>query len=363
MTDKIKFKNFGVDKVIEKISYKDLEFLNLTGRNTYYSQGIFGENTIIAVVDTGVASHSELRHNLLPGESFVDYTNRPYDDNGHGTHVAGSIAGKNVGVAPKAKILPVKVLGKDGSGSLQNLIDGLYWISDYQQKTDKKITAVNMSLSAGKDLDKETLKALHEPIQKLVKNNIAVIVSAGNSGKLDVNYPAAYDEVISVGAVDINRKRALFSTMGDYIDVCQVGVDVVSAWYKGGYAVMSGTSMSAPLVSGIAALIASKYKQVFSEDINEDYLWKSLKLNTKDLGIKGADRKYGVGFCTLQPLEADILLKNNSSNLIINGKKYRLDGKVNIEEHNFELPSEFLENITGAYCKFYPKNKRVKLLY
>lgn len=353
----IKLNEFNIDKVIDSVSRNDLKFLNLTGRETYYSQSIYGKDSIIAVVDTGVSPHSELSGNLLKGKSFVDYTSNTSDDNGHGTHVAATISGTNVGIAPDTQILPVKVLDKEGSGSIESLIEALNWINSYNGRYGKNITAVNMSLSADSNLSVRLIDGLHRAIKKLVDNSVAVIVAAGNSSKAEIRYPAAYEEVICVGAVDINLKRAMFSTMGDHVDVCEIGVDVVSAWYKGGYAIMSGTSMATPIVSGIAALISSKYKQVFNEYITEDYLWRSLKLNTKDLGIKGADREYGVGFSTLQPLEADMLLKNNSNYVRVNGKRYKLDEKIDIGQ----FPLGFMEYFTGAYTSI---NKTdAKILY
>jgi len=354
--------DFNIDKFIDNISTEDLQFLKLTGYEAYYSQRIYGQDVIIAVADTGVTPHEELKGNVIGGKSFVDYTNSYYDDNGHGTHVAASIAGKNVGVARLTKILPVKVLDKDGYGNLSDLIRGLYWISDYKVKYGANITAVNLSLSSSNN-EWEVIDVLHEAIKTLVENNIAVIASAGNSGETEITYPAAYDEVISVGAVDINKRRALFSTMGNYVDLCQIGVNVLSAWYEGGYAVMSGTSMSTALVSGIAALISSKHSQVFNQSISEDYLYKSLKLNTKDLGVRGTDIKYGAGFCTLQPLELEMRLKSNSNRAYVNGKKIRLNNNVDIDGDRIIMPMDVLPNYTGAYARYDGKKGNVEFIY
>jgi len=351
----IKLHDFKVTNNLRTINDSDLRFLNLSGRKSYYTQGIYGQDSIVAVVDTGVSQHSELRGRLLNGKSFVNYTPRTFDDNGHGTHVAGTIAGGNVGIAPRANILPVKVLDGDGNGTLENLIAGLEWINQYNATNNSKVSAVNMSLSVDSDLSEEEKTSFHMAVKTLVDNNVAVIVSAGNTGEDEIRYPAAFDEVICVGAVDITQKRAMFSTMGDHVDVCQVGVDVVSAWYKGGYAVMSGTSMSTPIVSGVGALLASKYKAAFNEYISEDYLWKSIKLNTKDLGIKGADREYGTGFSTLQPLELKIQMANKSSYIRINGEVYRLGKEVNIVDGDFWLPGAVFGNATGAFIEFSEK--------
>lgn len=348
----IKLQEFVIDDIRRNVTENELRFLNLSGRKSFHTQGIYGQGITVAVVDTGVSPHSEIRGRLLNGRSFVGYTSRTWDDNGHGTHVAGTIAGRNVGIAPGANILPIKVLDGEGSGSLDNLIAGLNWVNEYNSKNRNKVSVVNMSLSVDTSLTDEEKEGLHQAIKALVDNNVAVIVSAGNTGQEEIRFPAAFDEVICVGAVDINQKRAMFSTMGDHIDVCQVGVEVISAWYQGGYAKMSGTSMSTPIVSGIAALLAGKYKATFNQDISEDYLWKSLKLNTKDLGIKGADREYGTGFCTLQPLELRVLLQNNSPYFKINGQVYRAEQNVSIDQGRFWLPGDIFANASGAFLSY-----------
>jgi len=117
----IKLHEFNVNQTLRELNPTDISFLNLSGYKCYHTQGINGQNTTIAVIDTGVSPHIELRGKLLQGRSFVDYTRRPFDDNGHGTHVAGTIAGANVGAAPGAQILPVKVLDADGNGTLMLL--------------------------------------------------------------------------------------------------------------------------------------------------------------------------------------------------------------------------------------------------
>lgn len=262
--------------------------------------------------------------------------------------MAATIAGKNVGIAPGASILPVKALDSKGRGTLDNLIQALNYVGEYSLKT-RKINMVNLSLSVDDDIAEEDKEKFHTAIKNLVENDIAVIVAAGNTGKEDIRYPAAFQEVIAVGAVDISQKRAMFSTMGNHIDVCQIGVDVVSAWYKGGYATMSGTSMSTPMVCGIGALLTSKYHAAFNEVIKEDYLWKSLKLNTKDLGIQGVDREYGTGFATLQPLQIYMEMENNSPYLKINEQVYRLQENLVFSPDNFMLPGKHLSEASGAY--------------
>jgi len=275
-------------------------FLDLTGRQKYYKEGYRGQDIIVAVMDTGVnPDHPELKGKVLEGKNFCKMyydSYGPIDDDGHGTHVAATIAGNTCGVAPSTLILPCKVLPGFGGGSIEELIEALYWVRNWRDKNGNKVDIVSMSLSCG---DSEFTDRLHDAIKSLVDNNIAVICAAGNTGDNTKLYPAYFNEPITVGAVNINQQTAYFSTRTDEVDVCQVGVDVVSAWYEGGYIAMSGTSMATPIVTGIAALIASKYKTLFRKQIPEQVLYEMLKLNTIDLSFPGIDMETGAGFCTL----------------------------------------------------------------
>lgn len=346
-----------------------LKFLNLSGRQAYHSQNVKGQGIIVAVVDTGVnAEHPELKGRVLVGKNYCKYRDSTdtRDDRGHGTHVAGSIAGKNVGIAPEAEILPVKVLDGNGGGKVRDIINALKWITTYRDpKNGRKASVVSMSLSVPKNLITASEKRdFEEAINILVKNDIAVCVSAGNTKKDEERYPAAFDEVICVGAVDYLKNKALFSTTGKHVDLVQVGVNVISCDYSSdGYVAMSGTSMSTPLVSGIAALIACKHKIAFREDIKEDYLWRSLKLSTKDIGIPGDDKVFGFGFCTLQPLEAHIVMRNNSKTLIVNGKTVEMDKPVVIEEGRFMIPIRFIGESTGCFVSFDLNTQTAEFIY
>ncbi|WP_066505708.1 S8 family serine peptidase [Abyssisolibacter fermentans] len=365
----LKVDSFNIDDMKNELQEDDLRFLNLSGRKAFHSQGILGQGVIVAVVDTGVSNHTELEGRILRGRNFCNYrgSTNTEDDNGHGTHVAGSIAGTNVGIAPKTQILPVKVLSGDGDGNIKDIIKALQWIKEYKSKDGRKVSIVSISLSTnGQKESEKDLGEFHESIKELVKSNLAVICSAGNSSIEEIRYPAVFKEVICVGAVDLEKKKALFSTEGEHVDVCQIGVNVLSCWYKQSeydYAVMSGTSMSTPIVSGIAALIACKHKVALGEAIPEDYLWRNLKMSTKDLGIPGADTKYGVGFCTLQPLQTNIIVQHKNKTMIVNDQKIKLDKAPEIQEGRFMLPARFISEATGAFIEFDKKEKSAKFIY
>lgn len=247
--------------------------------------GIDGADTEIdvdvAVIDTGVdLDHPDL--NLTQHRKDCSSRERGADDqNGHGTHVAGIIGARDnnlgvVGVAPAARIWPVKVLAADGSGSESDIICGI----DYVTRNASKIEIANMSLgnpyrggsiSCGTNID-----ALHEAICASVAAGVTYVVAAGNSGSdANTTVPADYDEVITVSALadldgqpgglfsgptcipfynDEDDSLADFSNHGEDIDLIAPGLCITSTWRGGGYNTISGTSMASPHVAGGAAL-------------------------------------------------------------------------------------------------------------
>lgn len=266
-----------------------------------WKKGLTGKGVKIAVVDTGVSPQLDL--NVSGGVSTVDYTSSYLDDNGHGTHVAGIIGaernGKGIaGVAPDAEIYAVKAMGKDGSGNLQDILEGIDWA------ISRNVDIINLSI--GTTVESQ---ALHDLIKKAYQKGILVVASSGNTGTYDgagntVTYPAKWDEVIAVSAVDKNLNRANFSATGEQIEFSAPGVDIISTYKNGGYAISSGTSQAAPHVSGMLALLKQKNPSMKKEDLR-----KELIKYTKDLGQKGKDSWYGYGF--VQYIESQE--KTNSS--------------------------------------------------
>lgn len=350
--------SYNNNKIIHNLNKESLGFLELSGRKTMYTQNIYGQDIIVAVIDTGVSKHIEFENRLIDGYNLsssysTEYKSSYYswkDDNGHGTHVAATIAGLNCGIAPKCKILPIKVLNKNGECSnLNDIIDGFKIAREWIGNNGEKVSIISMSLSFSKKLTStRVIDRLHEEIKCCVRNNIAVVCSAGNTGKFEeFRYPAMFEEVICVGAVDVNKKIAYFSSKGSYVDVCQIGVNVLSAYYKGGYKLLSGTSMSTPIVSGIAALLASKFKNQRGEYITERKLYESLKLNTKDIGVKGVDKLYGAGFCTLQPLDINIKMKIGSRIVEVNKNKVIFDVEPIMYKNRFYMSLRHMSDIFG----------------
>jgi len=214
-----------------------------------------GKGVKVAIIDTGIdTSHPDLSGQVDGGYSAITKTENPndyQDDNGHGTHVAGTVAAKRdgkgvVGVAPKARLYAVKVLDADGSGNLSDVIDGIVWAAK------NKMDVANMSLGA--PVDSEAMK---RAVRFARGSGVVVVASAGNSGK-SVGFPGAYEDTIAVAASDYTDKLAGFSSRGPEVDFIAPGVDVLSAKMGGGFASYSGTSMAAPHVAGLAALAISQ---------------------------------------------------------------------------------------------------------
>lgn len=210
---------------------------------TYNSHG--GEGSTVFIVDTGIdIEHPDFEGRATWGENFADKENT--DGAGHGTHCAGTAVGKTFGVAKKAKVVAVKVLGSDGSGTTEGVIQGLQWAGAEGKKAGKSV--ISMSLGGGKD------DALNDAVEAIVKDGVAVVVAAGNEGQDAANVsPASAPSAITVGATDDADKPADFSNFGALIDIWAPGVQVESSVPGGGSEKMDGTSMACPHVAGMAA--------------------------------------------------------------------------------------------------------------
>ncbi len=239
-----------------------------------------GDGIVIAVIDTGIdLTHPDLKANILnSGKSCIRNTTAN-DDNGHGTHVAGTIAAIDntigvVGVAPKAKLIPVKVLDRNGSGTWSSVICGIDWVTSNAKVMGIKVA--NMSLGGAGTSDNNcgntNSDALHKAICRSRDAGVTYVVAAGNDGGNASNsVPASYDDaVITVSALaDSNGLPggtgsatsygaddtfASFSNYGSVVDIGAPGVSILSTWKGGTYSTISGTSMATPHVTGATAL-------------------------------------------------------------------------------------------------------------
>ncbi|MEK4031181.1 S8 family peptidase [Pseudobacillus sp. FSL P4-0506] len=247
-----------------------------------------GKGMTVAVLDTGCdTSHPDLQERIIGGRNFTDDDgSNPdifEDYNGHGTHVAGTIAARKndsgvVGVAPEASLLIVKVLNKNGSGQYDWIIKGINYA--IEQKAD----IISMSLGGPSDTPE-----LYEAIKRAVANNVLVVCAAGNEGDGDDStdefaFPGCYNEVISVGAVNLERRSSPFTNSHNEIDLVAPGEEILSTYLNGKYATLSGTSMAAPHVSGALALIKTLANNSFERKLSEPELYAQLIKRTVPLG-------------------------------------------------------------------------------
>jgi len=211
-------------------------------------------NVDVAVIDTGIdPSHPDL--NVVSGVNFAKGKSWS-DGNGHGTHVAGTIAAKNndigvVGVAPDARLYAVKVLDKRGSGFMSDVIAGVNWVAVNADTID----VANMSLGGS------VSSTLNAAVENAVSAGVVFVVAAGNnSGDACLKSPASAPNAITVSALDDrdgvsnDDPFASFSNYGNCVDMIAPGVYILSTWKDGGYNTISGTSMASPHVAGAAAL-------------------------------------------------------------------------------------------------------------
>lgn len=215
------------------------------------SQGGYGP---IAIVDTGIdAGHSDLSGEVSGGYNFVNDTNDTSDDNGHGTHVAGIIAGvtnNSNGIASigyKGGLMPVKVLDANGSGTYGDVANGIVYAANHGAKI------INLSLGGS-----SASQTLQSAVSYAEQKGVIVVAAAGNNGNNAAVYPADYPGVIAVSATTSSDDLASFSSYGSNITVSAPGVGIISTYNNGGYATMSGTSMAAPEVAGLLGLALSQ---------------------------------------------------------------------------------------------------------
>ncbi|MFG2171503.1 S8 family peptidase [Streptomyces niveus] len=235
---------WGLDRI-------DQPNLPLNGTYTYPDSA--GGDTTVYVLDTGVRiSHQEINGRASYGWDFVDNDATAQDGAGHGTHVATTVAGTTYGAAKKAKIVAVRVLGNNGSGTTAGVIAGVDWITANHVAS----SVANVSLGGGPSA------TLDDAVRRSIASGVTYSIAAGNSGALASNYsPARVATAITVGATTRTDARATYSNYGPTVDIFAPGSDITAGWNTSDSATYTGngTSFAAPHVSGAAAIYLTNH--------------------------------------------------------------------------------------------------------
>ncbi|MEO3817654.1 type VII secretion-associated serine protease mycosin [Plantactinospora sp. B24E8] len=257
-----------------------------------------GKGVTVAVIDSGVDPHPDLRNNLLSGiDSYPGGTGKGQaDPDGHGTRMAGLIAAHGrpggrgaLGIAPQANILPIRDSRSPNDQSSDGMARGIDWAVSHGARV------ISISTTAGSTTE------LRESVAAAIQADVVVVAGTGNRGIL-VGFPAAYEGVVAVAATDRNGNHADFSVTGSKVVIAAPGEDILSTVPGGRYLSRSGTSSSTAIVAGAAALIRSKYPDLSAKEVVH-----RLTATADDKGAPGRDEEYGYGVLDIvAALTADV---------------------------------------------------------
>ena len=257
-------KKFSINETQENPPSWGLDRIDQTeteGDNAYTYPDSAGEGVTAYVIDTGVnIEHSDFEGRASHGFDAVDGDDDADDGNGHGTHVAGTIAGADHGVAKKADVVAVRVLDDNGSGTTEGVIAGVDWVTENADGP----SVANMSLGGGAD------EALDAAVQKSIEAGVTYTLAAGNeSSDAGGGSPSRVEEGITVAASDDADAQASFSNYGSVVDIYAPGVDITAPWIGGPdeTETISGTSMAAPHVAGAVALYLGENGETAPADV------------------------------------------------------------------------------------------------
>lgn len=288
------------------------------------NHGITGEGVTICILDTGASSVEDFtkpQNRIIAFRDFVNGKSKPYDDNGHGTHVTGIAAGNGyksngmyMGIAPNANIVSLKILDGDGKGNVADVLAGLQWINDNHKEYD--IRVVNLSIGT-EDSGGPLVKA----VEKLWDKGLIIVIAAGNNGPgySSITSPGDSRKVITVGASDDNQTVSIwgdsvvnFSGRGPTSeciikpDIVAPGSNIISCLsnevnkammktHSEDYAIMSGTSMSTPIITGAIALLLQKRKDLTPNEVK-------LRLKKSAVNLNYSANQQGWGLIDLKKL-------------------------------------------------------------
>lgn len=266
-----------------------------------WKRGITGKGIGCAVFDTGISPHEDFKGRVVPGPDYVNGRKSLYDDNGHGTEIAGIIAGNGRlsggtyrGIAPEANIISVKILNKSGNGSMEHVIEGIEWI--LKNRYVYGIRVVNLSVGTSADEEDEEERELLAAVERLWDQGIVVVAAAGNQGPRggSVTVPGNCPKIITVGAMKTLRDRYDRSGCGP-TELCIVkpeilapGYSIVSCGPGNRYQTKSGTSMSAAIVTGSIALLLQKEPWLTPKEVKKRFYFSA-----DNLGLPKSQQGWG----------------------------------------------------------------------
>jgi len=294
-----------------------------------WDSGTGSSSVKIAIVDSGIDyNHEDIAGNYVSGGyDWVNGDNDPMDDNDHGTHCAGiaaAVMDNNIGIAGVAqvKVMAEKVLSSGGSGTSSNVASGITHAADNGANV--------ISLSLGSSSPSSVIEDACDYAYNT--KGLVIVAASGNDGQSQVGYPAAFDTVIAVGAINTNDERCDFSNYGEDLELMAPGYRIVSSIRSNEYDFFSGTSMACPHVAGVAALIKSWHP-------SENNVWIRQKIidTAEDLGPAGWDEEYGYGLVDAS----------------LGGGGPGNWPKVNIKIHQVDVTSDPLEWLTGGPPEWY----------
>ncbi|KAI9296959.1 hypothetical protein K502DRAFT_337086 [Neoconidiobolus thromboides FSU 785] len=280
---------------LARISHVD--HLSFGTFNKYIYDERAGANVTAYVIDTGVNYQHEDFEGRAEWGATIPQGDPDEDGNGHGSHCAGTIAGKRYGVAKKAKVVAVKVLRSNGSGSMSDVVKGVEWAAKAAKEEERqarksgkthKGSVANMSLGGGYS------RALNQAVNAAVDSGLNFAVAAGNDDEDACNYsPASAENAVTVGATTINDERAWFSNWGDCTDIFAPGKDIDSIWRgsKSATNTISGTSMASPHVAGaLAYLLSLEEKTPSPAELKKKLIDLAIKDTLNDIPKKSPNK-------------------------------------------------------------------------
>lgn len=324
---------------LSRISHR--KTLRLGNYNQYLYDNNAGEGVTAYVIDTGInIDHEQFEGRAVWGAT-IPAGDSDVDGNGHGTHCAGTIGSKDYGVSKKAKIVAVKVLKTNGSGTMSDVVKGVEFAANShlsevkQRKAGFKGSTANMSLGGGKS------PALDMAVNAAVKAGLHFAVAAGNDNADACNYsPAAAENAITVGASTLSDARAYFSNFGKCVDIFGPGLNILSTYIGSdtATAILSGTSMASPHVCGLLTYFLSLAPTSDSMFSTATITPKQLKQNIIKFGTKNA--------------LSDIPEDGTPNNLIFNGAGGDISGFWNFEENDTASHPEDLQRTIDIASEF-----------